>query len=220
MRRAFLGVFMQNLDAGTAEALGVPTDAGVLVADVIADGPAESAGVEEGDVIVSLAGKNVSDPRALSRVVERLVIGETVPLEILRDGGRRTLEFEAAALDDAPKVARRSGRGPRIGGEPGETFKLDAFGLALTPLTDEWRDRLGVNDDATGAVVVGVSGPARDAGLRPGMLIERLGRTEIASAEDLEVAGAAVDEDKPLLVLVSDPRGGNSSFRTLRPAAE
>ncbi|QDT14771.1 trypsin-like peptidase domain-containing protein [Alienimonas californiensis] len=222
--RAFLGVYMQPLDPSAAEALGVPTDAGVLVADVIQGSPAEAAGVEEGDVIVSLDGRDVSDPRQLSRLVERLEIGKEVPLNVIRDGGRRTLQLKAANLSEAPQqTARRESRPSRDGdgdAEIGEVFQLDAFGLALAPLSDEWRDRLGLEETATGAVVVAVKGPARAAGLRPGQLVERLGRHELASADDLQAAIDAVDEDKPLLALVSDPRGGNSSFRTLRPDAE
>ncbi|MFH5805470.1 trypsin-like peptidase domain-containing protein [Alienimonas sp. DA493] len=221
--RAFLGVYMQPLDAAAAEALGVPSDAGVLVADVIEGSPAEAAGIEEGDVIVSLDGRDVSDPRQLSRLVERLEIGKEVPLAVIRDGGRRTLQLKAANLSEAPTQTARRERRPERGdgdAEIGEVFQLDAFGLALAPLNDEWRDRLGVGEDATGAVVVAVKGPARAAGLRPGQLVERLGRQEIASAEDLEAALESVDESKPLLALVSDPRGGNSSFRTLEPAAD
>ncbi len=227
--RAFLGVFMQPLDGTVADALGLKSDAGVLVADVIDDGPAAKAGVRKGDVVVSLDGAAVTDPRQLGRLVERLTIGKSVPLTVLRDGRRETLEFTAMDLSDAPQVTRRNGEAnggrngrPRLGGdgEIGRIFQLDAFGLGLAPLNDEWRDRLGLDADATGAVVIAVRGPARDAGLRPGQLIERLGRTEIASADELEAAVDAVDDSKPLLALVSDPRGGNSTFRTLRPAAE
>ena len=223
VERAFLGVFMQDLDAAAAEALGVPSDAGVLVADVIGGGPAEAAGVREGDVIVSLNGDDVTDPRQLGRLVERLTIGEEVPLGVIRDGGRRTLKLKAASLADAPKITqrveRRRGRGGE-NGEVGEAFELEPFGLTLSPLNDTWRDRLGVGEDATGAVIVSVSGPARAAGLRPGQLVERLGRTDLTATEDLETAAGDVDEAKPLLVLVSDPRGGNSRFVTLRPDAE
>ena len=196
--RAFLGVYMQPLDAATAEALGVPSDAGVLVADVIADSPAAAAGVEEGDVIVSLNGQDVTDPRQLSRLVERLEIGGTAPLGVIRDGGRRTLELTAASLKDAPQVARRPGRRSPLGGdgEVGEVFKLEAFGLALAPLSDDWRERLNLDETATGAVIVAVDGPARDAGLRPGQLVERLGRDDIATEDDLKAAVEAVDAEK------------------------
>ena len=223
VNRAFLGVFMQDLDAATAEALGVPSDAGVLVADVIGGGPAEAAGVEEGDVIVRLNGDDVTDPRQLGRLVERLTIGEEVPLGVIRDGGRRTLKLKAVSLADAPQVTqrveRRRGRGGE-NGEVGDAVELAPFGLTLSPLNDTWRDRLGVGEDATGAVIVSVSGPARAAGLRPGQLVERLGRADLAAADDLDAAAESVDEAKPLLVLVSDPRGGNSRFVTLRPDAE
>ena len=223
--RAFLGVYMQPLDGAAADALGVPSDAGVLVADVIEGGPAAAAGVEEGDVIVSLDGRNVTDPRQLGRVVERLEIGKEVPLAVIRDGGRRTLKFKASNLSEAPQVARRAERRERRGngdgdGEVGETLELNSYGLTLAPLNDTWRERLNLGDEAVGAVIVEVEGPAAAAGLRPGQLVERIGRTEVASADDLESALAAVDADKPLLVLVSDPSGGNSSFRTLRPDAE
>ncbi|MEM9704207.1 MAG: trypsin-like peptidase domain-containing protein, partial [Planctomycetota bacterium] len=120
VRRAFLGVFMQPLTAATAEALGVPTDAGVLVADVIEGGPAEAAGIQKGDVVVRLNGKGVTDPRQLGRLVERLPIGEAVPLEVIRNGGRRTLEFKAADLADAPQTARRIERRPRMRRGDGE----------------------------------------------------------------------------------------------------
>ena len=220
--RAFLGVFMKELDPATAEALGVPSDAGVLVADVIDGSPAAKAGVKSGDVVTALDGKAVTDSRQLSRLVERLEIGETVPLNVLRDGGRRTLDLVAGNLSDAPAdrvTARQARPGSGRGGTLNGSVELSDFGLTLTPLTDDWRDRLGVADGVSGAVVTGVGGAARTAGLRPGLIVTRIGRTELTDADTLTDAAEDVAADSPLLLFVYDARSDRRDLVTIEPPA-
>ena len=221
--RAFLGVFMKELDPATAEALGVPTDAGVLVADVIDGSPAAKAGVKSGDVVTTLDGEAVTDSRQLSRLVERLEIGETVPLAVLRDGGRRTLDLVAGDLSDAPAdrvTARQARPGSGRGGTLNGSVELTDFGLTLTPLTDDWRDRLGVADGVSGAVITGVGGAARAAGLRPGLIVTRIGRTELTDADELTDAAENVAADSPLLLFVYDARTDRRDLVTIEPAGE
>ena len=220
--RAFLGVFMQELDGATADALGLAGDGGVLVNEVIAGSPAERAGVEAGDVIRGLDGAAVTDTRQLMRLVEKLSVGEDYPLVVVRDGAETNLTLTAGDATDAPSARRAERRRPRRGdrGEASEaTAELPGFGLRLTPLTDAWRDRLDLGDDVTGAVVTASRGPAAEAGVRAGSVLLKLGRESLADAggDRLSEIAAAVPAGENLLVYVLDPRTGRKRFETVEP---
>jgi serine protease Do len=85
-RRGWLGVRIQNVTDDLAESLGLSEAKGALVADVTATSPAETAGIQAGDVIVSVDGKAMEDSRALSRAVGNLAPDTEVKVGILRKG--------------------------------------------------------------------------------------------------------------------------------------
>ena len=228
--RAFLGVQMQpEIDAATADALGLPGDDGVLVTEVVPDSPAEAAGVETGDVIVALAGERVAGPTELRRRVEKLTVGENYPLTVIRDGAETELTLAAGDLAELAPTAAREDRPRRrtLRREAAEGIEVPDYGLALAPLDAAWRDRLGLGETVRGAVVTAVDGPAEAAGLTPGLVVERLGRTDLTGEIDLE---AAIDDalargdqnarDAGLLLLVTDPRGEGRRFVALQPTRE
>ena len=224
--RAYLGLLTQSIDAATADALDLPGDAGALVLEVVPDSPAESAGVEVGDVVAELAGDAVADPRALRRQAEKLTVGRDYPLTVLRDGARTELTLTAGDLGEANLAAapgarpRRSGR---RGGDAAPGTAVPGFGLTLAPLEGAWRDRLGVGDAVRGAVVTEVDGPAAAAGLTPGLVVERLGRTDLTGEADLEQAvddALARGADRGLVLLVTDPATDARRFVTLQQSAD
>jgi len=117
--RGFLGVSLQDLDPALSKALKLEGTQGALVAEVIADSPAEQAGVQAGDVVLELNGVGVVDVNTLRNRVALLPPGKSATLLIIRDGKRKNIEV---------KVSSRSGEEMvGLGGEAHE----EQLGLAL-----------------------------------------------------------------------------------------
>ncbi len=101
VERGYLGVGPRQVPDPVARLLGLEKDQGVLVADIRADTPAEEAGIELGDVLLTWDGEEFSDPTLLSRAIAATPIGSTVPVELVRqnrDGSKRlTVQVKVGA---------------------------------------------------------------------------------------------------------------------------
>jgi Do/DeqQ family serine protease len=98
--RGWLGVSIQPLDPALAETFGLQTVAGAVVTKVLPGSPAETAGVQRGDVLLSFAGKAVRGVRELQLLVASAPIGKGVPVEILRNGRRLSLTVTISPRDE------------------------------------------------------------------------------------------------------------------------
>jgi Do/DeqQ family serine protease len=204
VRRGMLGVTVQSVNADLAQSLGLERVAGALISSVSPDSPAAKAGVQRGDVVVELDGVSVTDSNHLRNHVAQKQPGSAVRLKVLRDGRTLDLTARLAELTASRDEDERPAPG---GGESG------GFGLSVQPLTPELADRLGVRG-ATGVAVTGVSpdGPAADAGIREGDVIEEVNRRPVRNTQELRTALRA-SGDRPALVLVN--RRGDSLYLTL-----
>jgi C-terminal processing protease CtpA/Prc len=141
--RGRLGVQVQSLNEGLAEALSVPGGKGVLVTDVVKDTPAERAGIRAGDVILSVGGKNVEDVDDLQRA---LTDGGKVSVVVARKGARRTLQadIEKRSTSDSFNYNMRRIRIPDIrvyrDGAEMSTKDREAMEQQLRELRDEVRE--------------------------------------------------------------------------------
>lgn len=199
VRRAYLGVQIREIDSQLAEKLGVQHNQGVAVKTVVPDSPAAGAGIEADDVILSFAGKPVSDPRGLQTIVERSPIGSTQNLEIIRNGEKMTLKVDVKALPEDSELARRT---PWRDG-----FSSDELGLDVDELTEELARRLGY-EEATGVLITGVAkdGMAAQAGIREGMLILKVGNQQVDSVAQFKEAikNESLEEGVLLLIRATD----------------
>lgn len=93
-KRGWLGVMLQDIDSKIAEVLDLENDDGVLIADVIADGPAHEAGLENGDVIIEFDGKKLANYMALTKVVRASSPGDRIEVVVLRDGKKKKLDVK------------------------------------------------------------------------------------------------------------------------------
>ncbi len=206
-RRGWLGVSIQNLTDDVAEAMGLDSTDGALVTNV-PPGPAEDAGIESGDVIVTFDGRDVEDVRGLVRQVGNTEVGKTVRVVVFRDGSTQTLRVTLGRREEAEAAIPAAQPG---GSE--EPTERELFGLTLTPLTSELREELNLSGDATGLVVrdVDPSTEAYEKGLRAGDLITEAGQQQVQSISEFEdrVDEALEAGRKSLLLLVrraGDPR--------------
>ena len=199
VQRSQLGVAIQGVSPEVASSLGLKDERGALVSSVSPDSPAEKAGLERGDVIVSVDGAAVSDGNALRNRIASTKPGSTVTLGLVRDGAEKTVSVKLRELPSTQTA--------EVSGEPAEGARL---GLSVRPVTPEDARELGL-ESRKGLLVADVdpAGPAAAAGIRPGDVIEEVNRKPVADAAELRAAAKSSGE-RPALVLVN--RKGASLF--------
>jgi Do/DeqQ family serine protease len=211
VRRGVLGIYGQSLSADLAVSFGLEQARGALVSEVQPDSPAAAAGVRRGDVILGINGQPVADYNALRNRVASTQPGSTVTLRVLRDG--REQQLRATLAEREVESARENNAEGNPGGERAAGGRL---GLSVEPLTPEAAQRLNLPAGTRGLLVTSVTGggPAAEAGLRRGDLIQEVNRQPVNTREEL---AAAVNRtgDRPVLLLVT--REGRSSFVAVRP---
>ena len=213
VRRGQLGVFVQPVTEDIAQSLGMKEARGVIVGGMQRGSAAEKAGLKSGDVITAFNGSVINDANELRNLVAATQPGTEVTLTLLRDGREQQIKTTLGELTADASGAREEG-GEGGGGEQGEGGKL---GIEVTPLTPEVASRFRIPSDRQGLLVAGVdpNGPAADAGLQQGDLIEQANRQPVKSVEDLSAAIKSAG-DRPLLLLVT--RGDQGTiFITVRP---
>ena len=102
--KPYIGVYLNNLDSEKIKALNIKSTNGVLIAKVVADGPAARAGIQANDVIVAVNGKAVNSAGAFIGELAAKKIGETVELSVIRNS--QTVKIRVA-LEETPKMLRQ-----------------------------------------------------------------------------------------------------------------
>jgi len=205
--RGYLGVYIADLHEDLARSFGY-SGRGVLVQDVSAGSPGAKAGLKAGDIIIERAGKPALDVVTFRNAIAASAPGSNVALTVFREGKKVPLTVKLEALpSDEPSAAQKPGKG---GAEQG------GRGLAITDLTPELRQRLGVQS-GEGAVVVRVvpDSAADRAGLRPGDLLKQIGNTPVKNAKEAEQAFAKASTKQPLRLRIV--REGHGLFVLLNP---
>ncbi|MBX3190115.1 MAG: trypsin-like peptidase domain-containing protein [Labilithrix sp.] len=197
VQRAWIGVGIQDLTPELASAMKVDPRAGVLVNSITDGGPAQKANIKPGDIIAAVAGKKVVDGRELVREVIAHEVGQTVQLEIVRDGkkyGTSTL-LTARPEGQVPPLPVQQQGVPQAG-----------LGLSVRDITREQAAQLGLNAKPLPIITSITPGSAADrAGLKPGdVIVEADGVQDPTSGQLAEAA-----KDGQLLVRV---RRRESSF--------
>lgn len=211
-RRGWLGVRIQDVTEDMIGAVdGLETAAGAMVTDV-PDGPAKDAGIESGDVILTFDGTDVEDVRGLVRTVGNTAVGKAVRVIVLRGGKTQTLlvtlgrrEEAEAAVPAAQPVT------------PEEPTEKDMLGLTVTPMTEELRTELGLDEGAEGLVITNVDelSKAYEKGMRAGDVITEASQQKVVSVSDLDARVAEAEEAGRKSILLLVRRGGEPRFVAL-----
>ncbi len=219
VRRGYLGVSIEDLtNRDLAIQLGVVKDGGVLVRRVMDKTPGAKAGLKDGDVITSLGGKPVRDGRELQLAVASLPLGKPVDLSVVRDTRPLALQvtIEEQPQEYGSEQRTPTPRAPRRGPEG---VSVEKIGVEVADVTADAAERLGFKEGA-GALVVKVDpdGVADDAGLGRGVVVAKVDKQPVKSAEAFKAAVDKGSLEKGILLQVQVPRGG-TSYVLLKAAA-
>ncbi len=152
--KAFIGVYSEELDVAEIRELGFDGGYGILVSDTVKDGSARKAGLKKGDLLLSLDGDPVYTSNQLGKMLALRNPGETVKLEVFRDGKKKKFKFPLGESKE-PAVAKKA-----------------FVGVILGELSEEKRKKLKVDSDHGIIVTETVDdGPAEKAGMEDGDVI-------------------------------------------------
>jgi serine protease Do len=219
--RGYLGISFGEVTPELAEQLKLdPNAKGAVIGRVYPNTPASKAGLEEGDVILTLDGKPLTDSKVLQRHVAQAEIGTMLALGILRNGQRQTIRVKTEAqpaeygLRDQFTGGRRLPNRGRT--ETPETLRVDKLGLEVTDLTAELKERAGLAKNVAGVVIVNVDrgSLAALAGLRPSQVITSVNQQPVKTPEELEKAVEKASLKEGILLLIKTPIG--SEYITLK----
>jgi serine protease Do len=209
LRRGWLGVRIQQVTDEIAESLNIKPARGALVAGVDDKGPAKPAGIEPGDVVVKFDGKDVKDPKDLSRVVADTAVGKEVDVVIIRKGKEESRKVTLGRLEDNEKVQQAAAKTKDDPAEKPVTQK--ALGLDLAALSKDLRTRYKIKESVKGVIVTGVDGnsDAAEKRLSAGDVIVEVAQEAVTNAADIKkrVDQLKKDGKKSVLLLVSNGEG-------------
>jgi serine protease Do len=204
VHRARLGVGIKDATPADADVYKLDHPAGAVVSQVPENSPAGNAGIELGDVIVGIDGQPIVSAGDL---IDRVTIrepGEKVKLDVVRYGRHMNVEVKLGTFENAVTVDPNSGHENATG--------IERLGFSVSNLTPELAHRLGIERSANGAVVTNVdpSSSAAQAGLKPGLVIEKVNGKEVGSVADVDRAMAGMKEAQAVSLIVSNPQGEDS----------
>jgi len=217
VHRGWLGVRIQAVTDEIAESLALDKAHGALIASVSENGPAQTAGIQAGDVVVSFDGKPVGDMRRLPRLVAETPVDKTVPITIWRKHGETTLQVKIGRLEESDQQQANAQEPPKKAGTD-QSGIVKTLGLTLSNITPELKEKYSLADDSKGVVVVEVAkdSPAAAKGVRPGDMIMEAAQEEVKNPGEISsrIDEAKKSGRKSILLLVE--RQGDLRFVALR----
>jgi serine protease Do len=202
--RAQLGIYPQDVTPTIARQFGVKDSEGALVGEVVAGSPAQRAGLKNGDIILDVNGKQVTDANQLRNMISTTQPNSNVNLRVWRDGAEHTMPVTLGELNPE-EASNRGGSGPNFNGSSGA---LD--GVSVENLTAQVASGLGLSPTAAGVVVsqVNQASAAASAGLHQGDVIQEVNRRPVRNVAEFE---AAVRNSKQGTLLLVN-RNGHTTY--------
>jgi len=201
-QRGWLGVGIQDVTPELAESFGLNEVTGALISSVSENSPADKANLREGDIILSFNGKAVERSSELPSLVGTVQSGQSVDVEVFRDGSSMNIAVIIGALGQDPLAKA--------------TQKQNVLGMQLSELDAAQLEQAGIE---SGVLVdqVNSSGLAQQAGVQAGDIVIQLNGKAVRTAADLQKQAAELPTDRAVSMLVK--RGERSLFLTLEVPA-
>jgi len=171
--RGWLGLMIQKVTPDLAKSFGLEKNKGALVADVVENSPAEKAGIQQGDVIVSFDGKEINEYVDLSRYAGLTQPGKKIRLEIIRDMKKKEMTVKIAAFPDEEKISQA----------PIET----ELGMSVQDITPELAEHFNLSE-TTGVLITNIvpDSPADKANIRRGDIIVEVDKQKVKNVNQFK----------------------------------
>jgi serine protease Do len=200
--RGGIGVYVQKMTPELAKSFGLEKGEGALVADVIAGGAAETAGIRRGDVIIRFDWKEIHEMNELPRIVAATPVGKDVEVEILREGKPLKLKLKVGELKEEASA-------------PTEEKAQVELGMSVQEITPELARQLRLKE--SGGVIVSQvesGSPADEAGVQRGDIVQEINGQAIRGLSDYQAAIGKVKKDEVVRLLVK--RGERNIYLAFR----
>ncbi|MEN8128231.1 MAG: Do family serine endopeptidase [Planctomycetota bacterium] len=193
VQRGYVGVGMQPITPEMADFFKLENNKGALVTSVVEDSPADKAGLEKDDVIIKIGDKKVEDTQDVFNIIGFTAPDTKVEFVIIRNGKEKKVTVKVGSKADS-ELADTSDLGQK-------------FGLTVRTIDEEMADQYRA-EEGVGVVVVEVKpgSPAARAGVREGMVVLEVNRTEVANVGEFNEALQSSEETKKAMLLVKSGR--------------
>jgi serine protease Do len=200
--RGWLGVMIQQITPELREKMGLKDEKGALVGDVTPGSPADKGGVQRGDVIVAVEGREIKEMKDLPYLIASIPVGKKVTIDVIRKGAMKSVAVEIGELQEE--------KGPRVAARARPNL-----GMALEELTPELAKRLGLSE-TSGLVVVGVekNTPAAEAGMLQGDIVLEIDQLQVRDLEAFNRKIESYKDGDTILLLVK--RQGVTLYLTMK----
>jgi serine protease Do len=188
-KRGYLGIALQQIDENLAQAFGLKTLNGALIAEVSPGSPAEKAGLKQGDIILKYNNNPVVNIGQLRNAVALIKPGTKITLSILRKGSPMEVQVAVGEFNQSKPVA--------------VSMKENKLGFEVANLTPDLAEKLGVSNEK-GVVIsnVDANGPAAWVGLKKGAVIVEVNQKKISTVDEFNEALQGTPAGKPILFLI------------------
>jgi serine protease Do len=200
VERGWLGVSIQDLTPELAEKFGVERQKGALIAEVMKGGPAEKAGMKQGDIVISYQGKEIANASALRNEVATTPIGEQAKVTVLRKGKKVELAVTIGNLEDMTKLLSASVK--------------ERLGAELKPVaTPEEAQKYGLSaPEGVEIVWLDPKGPLGKVGFEVGDVLLEINHQPIKSFESFVALVSTLKPHQKIVLLALDHRSGNTGY--------
>lgn len=211
--RGYIGVTLEGINAQLAQQFGLPNTNGAIVTEVNSDGPGAKAGLKQGDVITAIDGQKVTDSTDLTMKVTEHAPGQTVTLDVLRDGKPMKINVTLGLRPTGVDFAERGSGNQAPNSSNQENGKASSYGISVQAITPEIAQQIGVPASTRGVVVTSIDpdSPAADPskGIGQGSVITGVNRQPVNNVQDFKRLMSQAD-GKPVLLTVNN--GGSITF--------
>jgi serine protease Do len=223
VKRGWIGVSYQSVTDDIADSFNLDRARGVLVANVVADGPAAKAGLKRNDIILNFAGQDVPDLRRFQRIVANARVGSTVDVVVWRQGKEQTFKLKIGEQEEPEKQNASAQAAPKKPADPDQAVSssIEQLGLTLQKISDQLREKYGLSDNAKGVVItkVAANSPAAEKQLQAGDVILEVDQKAVTTPQEVSEIVAKLQAQKKRSVLLFVERQGDPRFAALRLTA-
>lgn len=206
VKRGWIGIKIQPNTPEIADSLDISANQGVVVSGVTEQGPAQKAGLQAGDIVLSFNRQPIDNTKNLSRLIAETKIGTPAPIEIWRSGQKQTLTVPIELMPEETPLSAAKETASDAAETPDNGESLNIIGFTVKEISPELAERYKLAPSTSGVVVTDIL-PNSDAsckGIKIGDIIVKIDKRNIIgeSAFHEYVNDARRENNRPVLLAI------------------